>query len=194
MEISLRKAAALQLSITEALSTLRMDATLTVSIYEEAPEERIRAQAQAWSQALDRRTGLLDALYDIRTRLGEANQSFGVNRILAEHARIERDVQLYVKLSQLDPREAPEILKARMERMRTREPAPTSRFGGAADPQETLQVGLFDHDEIEGFSSELRRLKRLRQKIKDELVELNAASRISLHADTVSILTNEELI
>ncbi|MCA9774826.1 MAG: hypothetical protein KC466_20565 [Myxococcales bacterium] len=77
MEISLRKAAALQLALTETLKQLRLGTTLTLSIYEEAPEARIAAEADAWRTTLTRRGALLDALYAIRTRVGAANQTAG---------------------------------------------------------------------------------------------------------------------
>ncbi|MCA9774825.1 MAG: hypothetical protein KC466_20560 [Myxococcales bacterium] len=59
---------------------------------------------------------------------------------------------------------------------------------------ETVQVGLFGADRIEAFRSELRRISRRRQTLKDELMELNAATRISLDLTTVATLRAEELI
>ncbi len=194
MEISLRKAAALQLALSEALKQLRLGTTLTLSIYEEAPEARIAAEADAWRATLTRREALLDALYAIRTRVGAANQTAGVDDRLAELARLEKDAQLYGTLAQAEPREAPEILKARTDRLRTREAAPVGRFGGVQEMPETVQVGLFGADRIEAFRSELRRISRRRQTLKDELMELNAATRISLDPTTVATLRAEELI
>jgi hypothetical protein len=59
---------------------------------------------------------------------------------------------------------------------------------------ETVQVGLFGLDRVEGFRSELRRLSRQRQALKDELLELNAGTRVSLDAATLATLQAEELI
>ena len=194
MEISLRKAAALQLALSEALKQLRLGTALTLSIYEEAPETRIAAEADAWGAALTRREALLDAIYAIRTRIGAANQTAGVDDRLAELARLEKDAQLYTTLAQTEPREAPEILKARTDRLRTRETAPVGRFGAVQEMPETVQVGLFGADRIEAFRSELRRITRRRQTLKDEPPELNAATRISLDPVTVATLKAEELI
>jgi hypothetical protein len=194
MDISLRKAGALQLAINEALKQLKLGTSLTLSIYEEAPEERVNAEAMAWAATLKRRAALLDALYAIRTRVGAANKAAGVDDRLAELARLEKDVQLYTQMAQTEPREAPEILKARTERLRTRESAPVGRFGGVQEMPETVQVGLFGLDRVEGFRSELRRLSRQRQALKDELLELNAGTRVSLDAATLATLQAEELI
>jgi hypothetical protein len=193
MEITLRKAAALQLAIGEALKELPLDTALTVSIYDQDPEAKVSAKVSAWANAMARRAGLLDALYGVRVRMGAANQSAGVNDRLAELARLERDIQLYTQLSRNEPREASDILKARTDRLRSREPAPTGRFGGA-ELQETVQAGLFGQEEIDGFRSELRRLTRRRQNLKDELLELNAATRIGLDPAIVATLHKEELI
>jgi hypothetical protein len=193
MEISLRRAAALQLAIGEALKELRLETALTVSIYDKDPEARVAAEAGAWRAAMALRSDLLDALYALRTRVGAANQAAGVNDRLAELARLDKDVQLYTRLSHEAPREAPDILSARTERLRTREPAPPARFG-VSEPQETVQVGLFGQEEVDAFRSELRRLTRRRQQLKDELTELNASTRITLDETTVRTLTQEELI
>lgn len=193
MEITLRKAAALQLAIGEALKELRLETSLSLSIYDQDPEARIATQADAWRAAMSLRSDLLEALYALRVQVGSANQSAAVNDRLAELARLDKDVQLYTQLSRETPREAPEILSARIERLRTREPAQPARFG-SSDLQETVQVGLFSQEEVDTFRSELRRLTRRRQGLKDELAELNAATRITLDERTVQTLKREELI
>jgi hypothetical protein len=193
LEISLRKAAALQLAIGEALKELRLDTTLTLSIYDQDPEGKITTQVGAWRAAIAVRSELLDALYRLRAQVGAANQSAGVNDRLAELARLDKDVQLYTQLSREEPREAPEILSARTERLRTREPAQPARFG-ASEPQETVRAGLFSQEDIDAFRSELRRLTRRRQQLKDELTELNASTRITIDESTVRTLKREELI
>lgn len=192
MEISLRKAAALQLAIGEALKGLPLETGVTLSIYDPDPEARIAAQSAAWRAALTARSGLLDALYALRVRVGAANQAAGVNDRLAELARLEKEVQLHTQLAREEPREAPEILSARTERMRNREPAP-ARFV-ASEPQETVRTGLLSREEVDGFQAELRRLTRRRQQLKDELLELNISTRITLDETTVRTLKSEELI
>ena len=193
MEITLRKAAALQLAIGEAIKELRLETSLSLSIYDQDPEAKIATQAGAWRAAMSLRSDLLGALYALRVQVGAANQSAAVNDRLAELARLDKDVQLYTQLSRETPREAPEILSARTERLRTREPAQPARFG-SSDLQETVQVGLFSQEEVDTFRSELRRLTRRRQGLKDERAELNAATRITLDERTVQTLKREELI
>lgn len=194
MDISLRKAAALQLSITEALKRLRLDGSLTVSIYEADPEAKIAAARTEVTSAMGRRAGLLDALYDLRVRVGEANAKAGVDRLLAELARIERDVQLLSGLGQSPVRDAPEILSARISRLRTREEAPVGRFGTPQALPETIAMSVFDQADLDRFQSELRALTRRRQHVKDGLVELNARTTITPAAETVATLRAEELI
>jgi len=194
MDISLRKAAALQLSISEALKRLRLDGSLIVSIYEADPEARISAARTEFSEAMRRREGLLDALYDLRIRVGEANARSGVDRLLAELARVERDVQLLTGLGQSPVRDAPEILSARIMRLRTREEAPVGRFGTPQAIPETIAMSVFDPADQDRFQSDLRALLRRRQRIKDELVELNAKTTISPSGETLATLTAEELI
>jgi hypothetical protein len=194
MDISLRKSAALQLLITETLKRLRLDGALTLSIYEEDPEARIRTAREEFTETERRRGALLDALYDLRVRTGEANAGAGVDRLLAELARIERDVQFLTQMGQSQIRDAEGILSARIARMRTRDEAPVSRFGAPQALPETIQLSVFEQADLDRFQSDLRALTRRRQGVKDELVELNARTMISPSPETVATLRAEELI
>lgn len=194
MLMTLRKAAALQLAITETLKGLKLDGSVPVSVYDPEPNARIDVTLGEFAVLLQRRAGLLDALYTLRTRVGVSNSASGVNWLLAELARVERDVQLYTTLSRCEPRDTPEILLARTQRLRTREEAPTGRFGASQPLPETLQAHIFDQSAIDGFSTELRRLTRRRQQLKDELLELNAKTTIEIGPETADTLRREELI
>lgn len=192
MDISLRKAAALQNSIAEALKALKLDTAVSVSIHEPDVQGKIEAAKIAWKAAFAQRKALLDALYDIRKKVSEANQTAGVGDLLAHAARVEKDIQSLSDLVTVNTRESSEILSARIERMKTREDAPQARFTGV--PQDEIRVSLVDDTEKSAFESELRALKRTRQSLKDALLEANARAMIRLSATTVEILQAEELV
>jgi predicted O-linked N-acetylglucosamine transferase (SPINDLY family) len=192
MDISLRKAAALQISIAEALKALKLDTAVSVSIHEPDVQGRIEAANAAWKASWARRKALLDALYDIRKKVSEANQAAGVGDLLAHAARVEKDIQSLSDLVSVNVRESSEIISARIERMKTREDAPQSRFTGV--PQDEIRVSLVDEAEKSAFESELRALKRTRQSLKDALLEANARAAIRLSVATVEILQAEELV
>jgi hypothetical protein len=192
MDISLRKAAALQVSIAEALKALKLDPSVSVSIHDPDVQGRIEAASDAFQAALARRKALLDALYDIRKKVAEANQSAGVSDLLAHAARVEKDIQSLSDLASVNTRESSGIISARIERMKTREDAPQTRFTGV--PQDEIRVSLLDEAGKAGFERELRALKRTRQGLKDLLLEANARAEIRLSGATVEILQAEELV
>jgi hypothetical protein len=192
MEISLRKAAALQISIADALKALKLDPAVAVSIYEPDVQGKIEAASAAWKAAFARRKALLDALYDIRKKVSEANQTAGVGDLLAHAARVEKDIQSLSDLVAVNIRESSEVLSARIERLKTREDGPQTRFTGVT--QDEIRVTLVDETEKASFESELRALKRTRQKLKDALLEANARAVIRLSGATVEILQTEELV
>lgn len=193
MDISLRKANALQLAITEALKGLKLEATLTLSIYEPEAEATVSEALAAWEKARGTRAKLFDALYEIRRKVGVANDAAGIDAHLAEIARLEKDAQFLSSLVGLAPRESREVLAGRIQRLKTREDAPNPRYG-AQGLQETVSVSLFEAEAIEGFKAELRQVKRRKQALQDALLELNARTTISLSKEAVAVLRAEDLL
>lgn len=193
MDISLRKANALQLAISEALKSLKLDPALTLSIYEPEAEATIAEALSAWEKARGTRGKLFDALYEIRRKVGVANDAAGIDGRLADIARLEKDAQFFSGLVGLTPRESRDVLTGRIQRLKTREDAPSPRFG-AQGLQETVSVSLFEAEAIEGFKAELRQVKRRKQALQDDLLELNARSTISLSDEAVAVLKAEDLL
>lgn len=193
MDISLRKANALQLAISEALKSLKLDPALTLSIYEPEAEATIAEALSAWEKERGTRGKLFDALYEIRRKVGVANDAAGIDGRLADIARLEKDAQFFSGLVGLTPRESRDVLTGRIQRLKTREDAPSPRFG-AQGLQETVSVSLFEAEAIEGFKAELRQVKRRKQALQDDLLELNARSTISLSDEAVAVLKAEDLL
>lgn len=193
MDISLRKANALQLAINDALKGLKLDATLTLSIYEPDAEVTVSGALAAWEKARDARANLFDALYEIRRKVGVANDAAGIDALLAEIARLEKDAQFLSGLAGLTPRESREVLSGRIHRLKTREDSSGPRFGAQA-LQETVSVSIFEAEAIEGFKAELRQVKRRKQALQDELLELNARTTIHLTEEAVAVLRAEDLL
>lgn len=194
MQISLRKAAALQIAISDAVKGLRLDDKVLVSIYSPDTADVIGAASFVHAKAVATRTALLDALYEIRASVGAENQTSGVSARLAQLARMERDVQFYVALSGSAPRDEDHVLDGKMRRLQSREDGVVSPFGRSAPAAEAVTVSLFTEAQIEEFTAELRGIKRRKQALQDELMELNVRATISLSENTVGALRSEHLI
>jgi len=194
MEISLRKANALQLAIGEALKGLKLDTTLMLSIYEPDAEACIEQASLAWEKARSTRGRLYNALYEIRRKVGAANDAAGIDTHLTEIARLEKDAHFLGQMAAATPRESREVLAGRIQRLKTREDTPSPRYGSSQALQEVVSVSLFEADEIEVFTAELRQVKRRKQALQDTLLELNARTTITLSDEAETVLRSQDLL
>jgi hypothetical protein len=191
MDITLRKSSVLQNSITSLLKEMDLSGKIVISMFEKDPEGILASAKQDFEALIGRRKALLDALYDLRVKTGKMNSISGIDDILAQMARVERDSQLLGQLQKNDTRDDPEIVASRLERMRTKEESSLSRFSG---PDDTITMSVFEKEDIKGFQSKMRKLARMRQSLKDALAEMNARNVITLSEETVKTLEKEELI
>ena len=59
---------------------------------------------------------------------------------------------------------------------------------------DTVTVNLLTADQIDGYKSDLRNLKKDKQSINDKVLELNIRTEIELVEDVVKILQAEQLV
>ena len=91
MNITLRKANAVQHSITEAIKNIKID--LTVEINEFQSVEDVITKANSTLVENDsRRQKLTMALYNIRALVGTANTASGIDTALAKAAFIDKRI------------------------------------------------------------------------------------------------------
>lgn len=189
MKINLRKANALQNAIQDALRELHFDTEVEVNEFQDA-ELQIELAKEAWANAYARRSALLDAFYAIRSRVGHANVESGISDVLANVARIEKDIAMLGKLTASSARVAPEVLKGKLEKIKAREDA--NSVYGMRD--RTVESSVFSEEDVQSFKASLAKNKKLKQKLQDRLLELNVETQIALDEATVDVLTSEDLI
>lgn len=179
MKISLRKANAIQTSISEAISALGLVTQINVTEFEN-PTEKLEAAKKQFFVDIETRTSLLDALYEIRAAVSATNGSNGVNGLLVILAQNEKDISLYSKLAQTPIQVDRTVMNGKIGKMRERK-EDSYRYGG----EDVVTTSIFSDDDIQEFKSGLATLKKEKQKLKDELLELNVRTEISL-SDTVT--------
>ncbi len=189
MKISLRKANALQASIVEAIKGLTFSGTIQISEFENA-EEKIKSTRDEFMREVFRRNDLNETLYAIRKAVAEANASAGVNDKLNVVALLDRKIQNLTELSRLSVRESPEVLFGRLEKIRARKEESSRVYGYDNNVSSTV----FSKEDINGFKANLAEAKKAKQKLQDELLELNVRTQIELADSNVAILQRENLI
>ena len=182
MEITLRKASALQSEAARLLTTSKYDIwtvhvkpinATNVEVYNEfVIEKRLAAE-----DIFKSRNALIDAIQEVRMKVSAANKNVGIDDLLAEMAAIS------AKLGELPSDSDPFMVKL----------DPTPYFNEVKNDLEraaknvsgwpstdTTDINLLDADLQAQMAEDYRKLTRRRQAIKDRLMELNASNTITL--------------
>ena len=191
MNITLRKANAVQHSITEAIKNINID--LTVEINEFQTVEDVITKANSVLVENDgRRQKLTMALYNIRALVGTANTASGIDTALAKAAFIDKRIGQLEELAKATEITALDVIKGKLDKIRNDKSESTrSRIYGYSD---TVTTGVLGLEQIAQAKAEVLSLKKQKQKINDEVLELNIKTEIPLTEDVVAVLQAEALI
>ena len=188
MNISLRKANALQNSINDAIKSLESNPVVGLNEFQDAEAEIARVRTQTLTQ-LNTRKYLYNALYEIRQAVSAANHTAGIDAKLAQVAHLDKLIQLYNSLVSQKVRESAAVIAGKLEKMRTR--TETSRLYGF---ESTVDTSVFAQEDLDDFRKEVAQLKKAKQKTQDEILELNVRTEIAVSASTQAVLTSQGLV
>lgn len=188
MKVSLRKAHALQSAIGDAINGKQL--ALTVQINEfETVDDKIEKACSEFRVSLAEKINLLDVLYSIRAKVGKAKELAGVGEKLAESALIDKKIALLSALNDSCIIESIDVLKRKVALMRET-PVEKRTYGFTG----SINTGFFRKEEIVSLKDQIKVLKKQKQKLNDEVLELNIKTEISLNEIEVQILTVEGII
>ena len=189
MKISLRKAAALQNRINETIRSIKIVTTIGLNEFQKFD---VVDHGNKDLLANDgRRKELLAALYRIRGWVGAANAASGIDALLAQAAYTDKRIQQLSELTELQPRESTEVIEGRIAKLAGQETSQRMRLYGEFDE---VKVSLVSTREIKAFKQEVMELKKQKQSINDEILELNIKTEIELTAEVVDVLRSEDLV
>lgn len=190
MKINLRKANALQLSIQDAIKSIKFDTEVKINEFQVA-EDVIANYRQDFAIKQDRHRGLLNSLYDIRKAVSQANSAQGVDIKLADVALLDKKIQYLAELAGKSTRDSMEVVAGKIEKIRNRKEDARSLYYGH---DVTVDTSIFTAEDIAGFRTAVSMGKKAKQKLQDELLEINVRTEIELSADVVTVLTAEGLL
>lgn len=188
MNITLRKASALQNAINETLKGLEVTTTVTVDEFQDA-DSVIAAKRNEVKQTVVRKSALLDVLYAVRKDVAAANATAGITDLLAEVAQLDKRIQLQNALASASVQLEAAVLDGRLNRLR-------EQTGEARLYRHTsgVETGVFTQDEITAAKAELADLKKRKQALQDRLLELNVGTTVALSEKSVIVLQQEGLL
>lgn len=190
MNITLRKANAIQNSISEAIRGIKIDTNIELNEFQDVAQEIQKANDKLLAND-QRRQKLLLALYNIRGLVGTANTTSGIALALAKAAFVEKRIAQLDELANAAPVTNLTVLTGKLEKIRNRKEESTRSIYGREDH---VNTGIVGQEQIEQAKAEILNLKKQKQKLNDEVLELNIKTEVPLSEDVVATLQAEGLL
>jgi uncharacterized protein YdcH (DUF465 family) len=190
MNITLRKASALQNSINEAIRNIKITTTIEINEFQD-PVATLQTANTTLFENDARRQKLLLALYNIRGLVGTANASSGIDLKLATAAFVDKRISQLEDFSSLSPLLEETVLVGKLEKIKNRKEESRASLYGRDD---TVSTSVVSQEQINMAKAEIQNLKKQKQKINDEILELNIKTEIPLSDDVNELLKTEGLL
>lgn len=189
MQISLRKANALQAAINDSIKAVDVSTEVTINEFQD-PEVVLADAVSTFSKNIARRANLNSALYAIRNAVGNANVTAGIAERLTNIAYTEKVIQMYASLVNSSVRTNLVELTGKLDKIRKAD-AGQSRYGLYS---ESVTTGILSEEQIVEFKTAIAKAKKEKQKLQDQVLELNIQTKIDLTDETIATLTAENLL
>ena len=190
MNITLRKANALQNSIQEAMKSIRVETSVDLNEFQD-PNLVLTDANNKLFDADNRRQKLLLAVYNIRGLVGTANAASGIDVNLAKAAFIDKRIGQLEEIASLKPHTDISVIQGKLEKIKNRKEESRASLYGRDD---TVSTSVVSQEQINMAKAEIQNLKKQKQKINDEILELNIKTEIPLSDDVNELLKTEGLL
>lgn len=191
MQINLRKANAIQSEIRKAISGVKVENTVTVSEFTSDVEVIVNKAAAEFIQALERKTALNNALFQIRAAVGRANAEAGVSDVLAQIENLDAKIGVQTVVATSTPRKEITEINARIVKAKS---ATGDRMSLYGDRMSNVETSVTTEEAIRTAKEVVKQLKREKQGLSDKLLQLNVNTLIELTDPTKITLTAEGII
>jgi hypothetical protein len=189
MNISLRKANAVQNSINEAIRGIDIRASIELNEFQNVAEVLQIANNTLFEND-SRRQKLLLSLYNIRGLVGAANAQSGIDTKLATAAFVDKRVAQLEELASSKPVTDLAVINGRLDKIRNRKDDTRSSLYGR---DEVVTTSVISEAQLTQIRDEIKNLKKQKQKLNDEVLELNIKTEIPLSDEVVNTLQSEGL-
>ena len=191
MNITLRKANAVQNSIQDTIKSIKVNLTVEINEFQSVEEALSKANNDL-VEADGRRQRLTMALYNIRALVGTANAASGIATSLAKAAFIDKRIGQLEQLAGAGELTALDVIKGKLDKIKNDkgENSRRSIYGY----NDTVSTSVLSAEQIAQAKAEVLSLKKQKQKLNDEVLELNIKTEIPLSDETVATLQAENLL
>ncbi len=189
MNITLRRASALQNSIQEAIKAIKVETEVELNEFQNV-DAAITAALDAMQAAVAQRDALTVALYTIRGQVSAANSVAGIDQRLTQAAMIDKQLGYATEIASAKVAQDSSVINGRLEKIRAT-PAERSSIYGYNNSVSTSILSQYD---IAGARARVQELKKAKQRINDEVLELNIRTEIELSAEVEKTLQAAGLV
>jgi hypothetical protein len=190
MNITLRKASALQNSIQEAIKAVKIETTVEFNEFQNPETELPDANTRVFA-ADSKRSDLLMALYTIRGLVGVANANAGIDAKLTQAAYLDKRVAQLQEMAESKEATDLSIIKGKLDKIRNRKEESRASLYGRDD---TVSTSVLSKGQIDSVKIMIRDLKKQKQTLNDEILELNVRTQIELNGVVEGVLSTEGLL
>lgn len=193
MELSLKAARKLEGKVNTLLNETPLKTTVKVRVTSSLEEAKslLATEQKKFSEASNKRLGLMEVVSEIRTQIAKANQTSGISDLLAEKVSFERQLSEVNEL--LSSEESPDetILKDTLDLAKSQMSSHNNYRN--SNPLFT-EVSVLSKGELDFLKRRRQYLKEDIENIEDELQKLNYTVKIRLSEDSVNILKESDLV
>lgn len=190
-KITLRKANALQNALNDLLKNIEVKARIDINEFVDVESTIASSNVQFFADDA-RRNDILMSIYSIRGLVGVTNATSGITSRLTHAAYVDRRVkQLEDILSNTNKLENLEVIKGKVEKIKARPADARASIYGRDDE---VGTGVLTDAQMVTIRGVMQDLKKQKQTINDEVLELNVRTEIELADDVEAVLTREGLL
>ncbi len=189
MNITLRRASALQNSIQEAIKAIRVETEVELNEFQNV-DAAITAALDAMEAASAQRDALTVALYAIRGQVSAANSAAGIDQRLTQAAMIDKQLGYATEIASAKVAQDRDVILGRLDKIRAAPADRRSIYGFDS----TVSTSILSQYDIAGARARVQELKKAKQRINDEVLELNIRTEIELSADVEKTLQAAGLV
>ena len=191
MNLTVRKANAVQAGINDAIKSIKIETSQELNEFQDVQAALVKANETLFAND-SRRQRLLLALYNIRGLVGTANGQSGIDLKLATAAFIEKRMGQLDELAKLSAVTDLAVINGKLDKIKNDkgESSRRSLYGY----NDTVSTTVVSQEQIAQVKTEIQNLKKQKQKLNDEILELNIKTEIPLSEDVVKTLSEEGLV
>jgi uncharacterized protein YdcH (DUF465 family) len=191
MNLTLRKANAVQTAINDAIKSIEIKTSVELNEFQSVEAELQKANATLFANDA-RRQRLLLALYNIRGLVGQANATSGVDTKLATAAFLDKRIAQLDELAKAEVITDLAVITGKLDKIKnSKDESARSRIYGYSD---TVSTSVVSAEQLTTIKNEIKNLKKQKQKVNDEILELNIKTEIPLSEEVIGTLTSEGLV